>query len=284
MNIPKYWIKESQDLADVSGRPFLAQCWGWSNISNGEARKRARDAIEEITRKIRNNERLDRYSYGKRPLREEIVESITNGKNKLVAVITRNGYGALILNTTRVMFVDIDFEPEGLIEKMTFSIRKLLGQPILAQQDKHIQRLNLWMRANPRWEMCVYRTKAGLRCLVTHDTFDPSLTSTIEVLESLGADPLYVTLCKNQESFRARLTPKPWRCGLGNPPNRYPWDSEPEEQKFRRWEEGYQHAISSFTTCQLISEVSQIRQHPEVTMIKALHDRYACINDNFRLA
>ena len=30
-------------------------------------------------------------------------------------------------------------------------------------------------------------------------------------MKSVYGDPLYIALCRNQETFRARLTPKPWR-------------------------------------------------------------------------
>jgi hypothetical protein len=35
------------------------------------------------------------------------------------------------------------------------------------------------------------------------------------LMRFLRADPDYVRLCAVQECYRARLTPKPWRCGDG---------------------------------------------------------------------
>src|SRR5258708_17287312 len=57
----------------------------------------------------------------------------------------------------------------------------------------------------------VYKTAAGYRAMVVNAGFDPGSTRSEEVLKEFGADPLYVRLCKMQQSFRARLTPKPWR-------------------------------------------------------------------------
>lgn len=162
--------------------------------------------------------------------------------------------------------------------------RELLGPSSMSEEEQHIARLRQWIQGHPRWSMQVYRTRAGLRCLTTHDTFDPSLGSTTEVLKSLGADPLYVTLCKNQASFRARLTPKPWRCGVETPPNKYPWENEIEQQRYRRWEDQYERVIADFTTCRLVAVIGRTRPHRDAAMIQDLHYRYTCINDKFRLA
>ena len=39
-----------------------------------------------------------------------------------------------------------------------------------------------------------------------------------QVFDTLGADPPYRRLCRTQKCFLARLTPKPWRCGVAKPP------------------------------------------------------------------
>ena len=66
----------------------------------------------------------------------------------------------------------------------------------------------------PGWGVRVYKTCAGYRGLVTHATFDPTADATLDLMRQFRCDPQYVTLCKRQESFRARLTPKGWRCKL----------------------------------------------------------------------
>ena len=58
-------------------------------------------------------------------------------------------------------------------------------------------------------------------------------------MKALGADPAFLHLCRIQGSFRARLTPKPWRCGQANPPGSFP--REPEAQAaFAEWLAQYQ--------------------------------------------
>jgi hypothetical protein len=46
--------------------------------------------------------------YPNRPGRELVLEEIKNAAGELLAVVTRNSYGCRVLNTARVMFVDVD--------------------------------------------------------------------------------------------------------------------------------------------------------------------------------
>jgi hypothetical protein len=48
--------------------------------------------------------------------------------------------------------------------------------------------------------------------LCTSASFQPASREAQALLADLGADPKYVLLCGVQETFRARLTPKPWRA------------------------------------------------------------------------
>ncbi len=75
-----------------------------------------------------------------------------------------------------------------------------------------IAKAELWTRNHSDWGWRIYRTRAGLRLLATHALFDPETAAADGVFDALGADPLYRQLCKTQKCFRARLTPKYWRC------------------------------------------------------------------------
>src|SRR5262249_7835846 len=90
-----------------------------------------------------------------------------------------------------------------------------------------------WLARHRDWGMRVYQTRSGLRYLVTHAPFDPGDADTEAAMQFLGCDPNYMILCRAQKSFRARLTPKPWRCGVRKPPGRFPWQSQSEEQAMR---------------------------------------------------
>jgi len=45
-----------------------------------------------------------------RPQREEVLREFKNHVGEISAVITRNSYGCVVLNTARIMFVDVDVE------------------------------------------------------------------------------------------------------------------------------------------------------------------------------
>ena len=68
-------------------------------------------------------------------------------------------------------------------------------------------------RRHPDLGVRVYRTAAGLRVLVTGASAPPASDRARELLTELGSDPLYVELCSTHDSYRARLTPKPFRVG-----------------------------------------------------------------------
>jgi len=234
MKFPKYWAHSSlseQEVRDLNA-DFTVwdedfSVWQWSDESVEDARHKAKARINELIQKLANGVPLDRYSYGDHPLREETLESITNQDGREIAVISRNAYGAQVLNTAKAMFIDIDFP----IQRRRTSLFQQLGQlfrkppPLPSQEETALERVRTWAQTRPELGLRVYRTAAGLRCLITSHLFDPFQSDTLNILQTLNSDPLYIRLCKAQECFRARLTPKHWRCGVEAPPTaRYPWE------------------------------------------------------------
>ena len=270
MNIPRYWAKESYSMAGPDGKTVSAVCWHGSNVSVDDARQPARARAQQIAWKILNQQQLDRYGYGERAMREEITQAVTSANNKELGLITRNGYGALVLNAVNAMFIDIDFKEE----KSSGVLGKLFSKPGPTQEEQSVARVEQWARRNPGLSVRIYRTFGGLRCLVTSDVFDPAHESTLAMLNAVASDPLYVRLCRAQGCFRARLTPKPWRCGMSQPPSRYPWENQPAEIRYRQWEQDYQRAAEDYAVCKLVKEVGGGATHPEVAPIVALHDQF----------
>jgi hypothetical protein len=100
MNFPPFWAK------GVSG-DFA--CWRWSHHSLAEAQALAVQAAQKLAERFRAGDTLRRgYGYADRPFREPMLREIKNDAGKVAAVVTRNSYGCLVLNTARVMFVDVD--------------------------------------------------------------------------------------------------------------------------------------------------------------------------------
>lgn len=240
MHFPRFWAK---------GRSGAAWCWRWSDASQADAQQQADRRAAELEQIIASGTVPNRYTYGDRPLREEILEQQPG------VAVTRNVYGAVVLNAARVMFVDIDFDGHGRHEAHALDrLRRWAGQH------------GLGVRA--------YRTAAGLRGLVTSATFDPKASSAL--LHDAGSDPLYVKLCEVQESFRARLTPKPWRVELRPPPVRWPFEDEGVEHQFRAWTARYDAACAGRVACHFVEAIGPASVDAEVAPVLALHDARAC--------
>jgi hypothetical protein len=280
MHIQKYWAKSQQSVAGP-GKKILLQNWQGSDISMEDARNKAVARAGEIAQKIARGEPLERYGYSDRPLREEIKQAVLTPFKNEVGIVTRNAYGALVLNATSAMFIDIDIPGMDNLPKAGATIAKQLEQ--YTAQAKSVEE---WAGKHPEHGIRIYATFAGLRCLITNNIFNPKSDDALRILQDLKSDPLYVRLCKAQECFRARLTPKPWRCSFRQPPSglRYPWENARVEADYRQWEKQYEAAASKYSTCMLIKQIGPADIHPDIEPILALHDRTTGVGNKAPLA
>ncbi len=265
MDFPPYWAKGTHD-------GFY--CWRWSHRSFEEALAIANQAAQKLADRFRAGDILERgYGYPERPFREPVLREIKNRTGNLAAVITRNSYGSLVLNTARVMFVDVDL-PQP--KRSGGFFRKLFGKPEIGPAPDPaadvIKKAETWAHDNRSWGWRIYRTRAGLRLMTTHALFEPDADVTNAVFETLGADLLYRKLCRRQKCFRARLTPKPWRCGIEKPPTRWPFPDTKREKQFNKWQAKYEQSCSEWATCHLIRTLSSRDVHPDVQLVLSLHD------------
>jgi hypothetical protein len=260
----RHWARAAQSATGKSGQRFDLAAWGWSDTDAASAEAMARDALRRIAERVARGEAFPaRYAYGDRPLREELL-----GEPHPDVALTRNGYGCEVLNAARVMFVDIDL-PEP---KSAGLVGRLLGRkPAPDAAEAALTRVHDWLRLNGDWGFRAYRTKAGLRLLATHGPV-PVDARALELMGALGADPLYVRLCKAQASFRARLTPKPWRCGTHAPGVRWPFPDAAAERRFRDWRTEYENLAQRYATCTFLRTLGNADVHPEVVPIRELHD------------
>jgi hypothetical protein len=120
--------------------------------------------------------------------------------------------------------------------------------------------------------------------LATQDLVEADSDIADGVFEALGADPLYRKLCKTHKCFRARLTPKPWPCGINTKPQRWPWLNAKEEKRFQKWETEYQSSSSNWATCELLRQIGNSDVHPEVQAILKLHDDTTRVGSKLQLA
>jgi hypothetical protein len=269
MHFPRFWAKGS------SGK---MTCWRWSDVSVSDAERLAVAAAAKMDEVFRSGDRpLRQYGYPNTALREPVLRQISDASGTPSAAITRNAYGCQVLNTARVMFVDVDF-PEPKAPTLGGFLGRLFGGaskagPTPADQEAEvISKAEAWNRDHESWGWRIYRTRGGMRLMATHSTFEPDAAATAEVFESFGADPLYRRLCHTQKSFRARLTPKSWRCGLPAPDVRWPWDDPQKESRFLQWDQKYQGLAQHYATCKLVSTTGPRETHPDVVSIVRLHD------------
>ncbi|HOW51806.1 MAG TPA: hypothetical protein PLV42_07165 [bacterium] len=271
INIPPFWAKcehrEGKDSVIVNG---------WSTRSATEALENAQKRAKKVFDLVMSGKKLGEYDYSTLPIREQIVSPVTHD-GKEIAVISRNRYGAAVLNTEKVLFADVDFKPFSA--GGFFNAIALLFNPSRkkesaeAQRNAEIARVLAWGEQNRDHPFRLYRTCAGLRLLFTGKTYDPKADSTMLLLESLGSDPLYIKLTKNQGCFRARLTAKPWRIDIDRPPATYPFLNNKDSGRYRQWLEEYLAKSERYRVCELMKEEGHRADDPEIRKVLELHDR-----------
>jgi hypothetical protein len=288
MNIPRFWAKAEKSIT-IEGQTYHFVAWKGSDSSLTDAQRLANEALAERLVRKERGEKLGSYPKDGVPLREEMIEEIKDSSGNRVAVITRNAAGCLVLNTARVMFIDLDIVNapylHGTLRGCLTSLfvgwlRKPTPADALSDEEKVLEHIRTWHSKHPDWGMRVYRTKRGFRLLVTHDVFNPTEGNVTQIMQELGADKRYMLLCGAQSCFRARLTPKPWRIKLQKPSTRYPWETPEQELLQREWEEHYHQVIKDYSVCTFVETLGVSNVHPEVEQILHIHDRYALSTNN----
>lgn len=313
MNIPRHWA-EARSQHREKGRQITVRRFGWSAASHAEAERMAQERVAEALQKILGGAKLARFepkvAYNGAdgvPIREEIVAEHGD------SVITRNSYGALCLNTPDVLFADMDFEAraEGkygcllilalvagailgarVTDSVAVGIAGMIGGCLLAPwwlakglpwwrrrrggPDRQAQhRITDFMAAHPTWRLRVYRTPAGLRVLAMHRTFAPGEPEVAAFFEALNCDPVYVRMCERQQCFRARVSPKPWRIGVGPiRPRTGVWPLAAYALPAREaWVRQYQAKSAEFGSCRFLTELGNGTPHDKARAVQELHDR-----------
>lgn len=260
MLIPYFWA-ECRLQNKQAKKQVTVKRWGWSDLSQDDAQALANRRAKEAMERILGGETLRRLetkdAYGTEdgvPIREEVVSRHGD------AVITRNSYGSLCLNTPNVLFADVDAEWDGALQMRLpgligivmagiiaglWQSSFLLGAGIviagiwlwsliirrinrhrrpLAEEKLKQENLNAvraFVNRHPEWNLRVYETPAGYRLLAMHDVFDPQGDVAKSALKELNSDKRFVNLCAIQACFRARVSPKYWRMGY-RPENSLP--------------------------------------------------------------
>lgn len=273
MKLAKYWARASSDTL-YNKHQITAR--GWSEVSFEAACEDAKQRAERLVQRLLQGATdARRYVYGDRPLPEPVLEEL-NGTNAS-AVVTRNSYGAMILNTQKLFISDID---DSSSQSTPGIFGWLFGTRSRTRADEIVS--NLKSRGVKNFRL--YRTAQGYRAIVLDDLIDPASTKSEDLHKAVGADPAYRHLCKLQQSFRARLTPKPWRIGESNPPSSFPFMTNEEESRFEMWRQNYTKLCEGYATCKLVEVINDGYPIKGVDQILQYHDRLCKVDSDLPLA
>ena len=153
MLVPRYWARTEGTATDPKGKRYRFQLWGWSQESAADALSLARDRLSALVARIAHGEPAGAYSYGKQPLREEIIHSLAESDSRGEALVTRNRYGALVLNAAQVPFIDVDAPRVGAIGRIARLFKRT------PQPDPTLERIRQACRSHARGSFRIYRTR-----------------------------------------------------------------------------------------------------------------------------
>ena len=285
----------------------------------------AQNRVDEAFKKIESGEKVGfierRVAYNGAegmPIREEILNEAGE------AVITRNIYGAQCLNVKDVLFIDIDYDLKfssymwkgiiwiGIVAALLMSfifkngyilsvvgVLLVIGN-LLKKKDcnnhnkkienierKTLERVELFCEKNSEFKFRVYKTPAGLRLLAINNTYNPKDENTVKVMKELGSDPNYIQMCINQNCFRARVSPKPWRINLKEslPHKTSIWPYTEEKLKARqKWVDKYELKSQKYASCKYIQTIGTGEECREAIRIQKLHDELSRANEELPIA
>lgn len=325
--IPPYWAQHHETVTFPKGTTWDMSITGSSFVSQEDAQRDARERLARFVASGGPDGDTPRdWYYPDRHLPEELLEEVHGESGELIAVVTRNRYGAAILNTDAVLIADVDVRvpsarqarqaerragdrTHGAGSRRGGSLlgrlfgrgstgprsgptgstgprhgtaagqatppgpgaRSLSGFEARAQQelDRTIGVIDQFAQRYPHLGVRTYRTRNGFRVLITGADAPPRSEHAARIMQELSSDALYMRLCRVQECYRARLTPKPWRIGVRRVHGSGPlWPGT----RIEDWVHRYDAASQGYAVCELVSSTGPTPSADEQHLID-LHDR-----------
>jgi len=242
-------------------------CWQkWQPILSGEERHAIAGLLQPP---VFDGEELLTHWYDAEPgeysvVHEPVLHEIRFA-GEVQGVITRNHYGCLVLNCDRLLIVDVDILSPENWEFQDCS--QSCAVPV--SQYQAIAALEALVEGYPELGFRVYHTRNGLRYFCTTQPFDPTNLQTQRLMQNLYVDPLYARLCRFQATFRARLTPKPWRVDSRRYSERFVYD---------RLTGMVFPEVNPYSVCHLIEIIGSQTIRPEFEPVIELHDAYCRVS------
>lgn len=266
MKFYTYWHKENIQL-NIEGRPRTASFYGGSDISVEDAKKEALKKRDSVQSKI--DGRKDAFEDYEAAIREEVLERLDQ-KN----IVSRNRYGAMILNSENLFFIDIDDARCGFF-KWLFSWRKLSKKERILKMIAETASLEKFKGMSFR----IYETHNGFRLMVIGREIRAGSKESNQIMRDFNSDWLYSILCSKQGCYRARLTPKSSRMRFKSMKIVFPRNKE-QEINLKRWLEEYNDRSRNYSVCKFITQLG----NAPVDRIIEYHDRICKAHENHTLA
>lgn len=264
MKIAPYWIRE---VREIGGLRYKLRAFSFRSAAEARERLEAKAAALRVFHSSRGG--AEDVAALRRALR--LLSEQGEGEYEVVMaepivqqvdahnVITRNRYGAEVLNSDDTCFLDVDVFAPGLMDRL----RSIFGRK-QSDEERLLAAVGRLCAEDATLGVRVYRTARGWRLLAAGEGLAPDSARMEEICARLQVDKMYAGLCRKQRCWRARLTPKPGRMGL--PP--YPCPQDSESTAAAEWLELYAEKSARYAVCRLVECLGE----PVSSDIVALHD------------
>ena len=270
MKIPLYWVARTipEDGSEIH---FKA---GGNTPAEAEAELERKIAIYrrcmagDFSAKPKET---DDYA---QPICEEVCDTIDEHN-----LVTRNRYGALVLNSEELLFLDVDLVSHTFGEL----VRSIFGLAVPDDKTRLLNRIERLRQKPPYQDLAVrvYETKAGFRLLLAKPGLQTLNSPGMDrIFCDFDADLLYAELCRKQQCFRARLTPKPARIKMTTARKfRFPY-AEADKEAMAAWLAEYEKKSADYAVCRLIAQIGKKFTSPAIEY----HDRMTKADRHLPLA
>ncbi|OOR98400.1 hypothetical protein B0187_09025 [Haemophilus paracuniculus] len=287
MNIYRYLSKYTMKFKHNDEFIEIAR-YGWSNESQEAAIEHAKSRCADAKIKILAGEEFTRdgHYYSTRRIYEQPLEWFDD----LNVIYTRNNYSATCLNVEDVVILDIDdagleaaipkIMERKVVESSNWLAKLFGGKKVVEEEKLSIETLKFlenkfdhFIQNYPKATFNLYRTYAGYRVIVLHDTMNVDDERLPTYFNEFWVDSLYRKLCYKQRCFRARLTAKPWRmAGMSQG-----WKEVITLEK-------YEKEAQNYAACHFIKQIGTAPIHPKVAKVVELHDNLSKAHSHLPLA
>lgn len=152
-------------------------------------------------------------------------------------------------------------------------------------------KLNVFCQHYPHLLFNIYQTPQGFRLIALNQHYGVNSKTVQTCFQRLPIDPIYQKLCLQQNTFRARVTAKPWRMQqhkLTGKPYPYFWRNNTEchmqLQQRQQWLKNYQQASQHYSACHFIQQFGHGKMNKDIQSFIQLHDQLCQANQKLPLA